>query len=155
MRKHFVATLVVFGAVLAARPSPARADVGLGVFIGEPTGLDVKLGLGPRSGLDILLGWNTFRDNRNGYGHVTYLLTPVVGQGSSVLVPVRLGIGGALYGVTEDIGFAVRAPLEIGLRLRRTPIEFYGEVAIAFILFDDDDDLYSDLQGGLGVRFYF
>jgi hypothetical protein len=34
MRKHLLTT-VVFGLVVAARATPARADVGLGVFLGE------------------------------------------------------------------------------------------------------------------------
>src|SRR5687768_4062291 len=142
MRKLLPAT-VVFGLVLAARPAPARADFGLGLFLGEPTGLDLKIGLGNRSALDILLGFNTFDDGRVGYGHVTYLVTPLVGRGDAVLVPLRLGIGGALYGPSDDPSFAIRAPLQIGLRLRRTPLEFYGEIALAFVLLTPRDDLYT------------
>ena len=65
MRKLLLTT-VVFGLVVAARATPARADIGLGLFLGEPTGLDLKIGLGNRSGLDILFGFTTFRDGRNG-----------------------------------------------------------------------------------------
>src|SRR5678815_1217619 len=42
MRKLLPATLVL-GIVLAARPAPARADFGIGLFLGEPTGLDLSL----------------------------------------------------------------------------------------------------------------
>lgn len=151
MRKLFLATLV-FGIVLAARATSARADVGLGLFLGDPTGLDLKIGLGNRSGLDIVLGFDTFRDSRGGYGHVTYLVTPLVGHGSSVLVPLRLGIGAALHGSRNDINFAVRAPFEIGLRLRSSPLEFYGEIALEITLVDP---AYADLQGGVGFRVFF
>jgi hypothetical protein len=154
MRKLLLTTLC-FGiafAALVARPAAARADVGLGLFLGEPTGIDLTLGLSGRSGLDLLLGWNTFRDGRVGYGHVTYLVTPVVGHGDAVTVPLRLGIGGALYGPGDDLTFGIRAPLELGLRLRRTPIEFYGEIALAIIFFDNVD---TDIQGGVGFRIYF
>lgn len=155
MRKLLLTTLVC-GLVLAARPAPARADVALGLFLGEPTGLDLKIGLGNRSALDLLLGFDTiFHDGRSGYGHVTYLVTPLVGQGRSVLVPLRLGIGAALYSPSVDPLFAIRAPLEVGLRLRTAPIEFYGEVALAFVFFTPNDDLVVDVQGGVGVRFYF
>jgi len=37
-------------------------------------GLDLKLGLGYRSNLDIVLGWDTYRDGRDAYGHVTSTL---------------------------------------------------------------------------------
>ncbi|HET7499585.1 MAG TPA: hypothetical protein VFK02_01225 [Kofleriaceae bacterium] len=154
MRKLLLTTLV-FGIVTVAQETRARADFALGLFLGEPTGLDLKLGMGNRSSLDIVLGYTTFRDARTGYGHLTYLVTPVVARGSSVLVPLRLGIGAALYGPSEDIGFAVRAPFEVGLRLRSAPLEFYGEIALALEVVGTRDDPRLYVQGGLGLRFYF
>ena len=154
MRKLLLTTCV-FGIVFTARPSQARADFGLGLFLGEPTGLDLKFGMGNRNALDIVLGYTTFDDARTGYGHVTYLVTPLVAQGSSVLVPLRLGVGAALYGPSGDIGFAIRAPLEVAIRLRTTPLEFYGELALALELVGVRSDPNLDVQGGLGFRVYF
>ncbi|HEU4726907.1 MAG TPA: hypothetical protein VFT22_03435, partial [Kofleriaceae bacterium] len=85
----------------------------------------------------------------------TYLVTPLVSMGESVIVPLRLGIGAALYGPSEDIGFAVRAPFEVGLRLRHAPLEFYGEIALALEVVGTRDDPRLYVQGGLGLRFYF
>jgi hypothetical protein len=154
MRTLLLTTLVC-GLVAAARPAPTRADVGLGIFIGDPTGADLKVGLGNRSALDLLLGFTTIREGRSGYGHVTYLVTPLIAQGSSVLVPIRLGIGAALFGFEDDLRFAIRAPFEVGLRLRSAPLEFYGELALAFVLFTPNDNLRLDIQGGVGFRVYF
>ena len=155
MRKLLIATFV-FGIVLAARATPARADFGIGLFLGDPSGLDLKIGLTNRTGLDIVLGFNTFRGGRADYGHLTYLVTPLVAHGDSVLVPIRLGIGAALYGGGGDLDFAVRVPFEIALRLRSAPLEFYGELAVAFTLFDPNEEvLQADLQGGLGFRVFF
>lgn len=155
MRK-LLPTLVVFGLVLASRAAPARADFGLGVFLGQPTGIDLKLGLDGRSGLDLLFGWDHLDSDSRGYGHVTYLVTPFVASGDAVLVPLRLGIGGALFGPSDEIGFSIRAPIELGIRLRRTPVEFYGELALNLVLHDAfRDEVYLDVQGGVGVRFYF
>ena len=150
MRKLLPTTLVL-GIVVAARPTPARADFGIGLFLGEPTGLDMKVGLGGRSGLDILLGFTSFR-GRTGYGHLTYLVTPVIGHGSAVIVPLRLGIGAALYGPSDDLNVAIRAPFEVGLRLRRTPLEFYGEIALLLTL---ADPVFADVQAGIGFRVFF
>jgi len=154
MRKLLVTSLLT-GLALTAAAAPARADVGLGVFLGEPTGLDLKLGLGNRSALDIVLGYTSFRDGRTGYGHLTYLVTPLIAQGSSVTVPLRLGIGAAIYGPSSDVGLAVRAPFELGLRMRSAPLEIYGEIAIAVELIGPRSDLDTDLQGGLGLRIFF
>jgi hypothetical protein len=148
--------IVVVIALLFAT-STARADVGLGAFFGDPTGLDLKLGLAPRSGLDLLVGW---RDgyyhhlDGDGYLHVTYLVTPIVGQGQSVLVPLRLGIGGAIFGTSNNVDVGVRFPLEVGLRFRSAPLEIYGEIALMIVFVHPAYDLVEG-QGGLGIRFYF
>ena len=145
--------------VMLAIATPARADVGLGVFVGEPTALDLKVGLSARGGLDLAFGWSTFRDGRDHYAHVTYLATLAVGHGDSVNVPIRLGVGGAIYDdgdFNNGTNLAVRAPLEIGLKFRRSPIEIYGEVALLLTFFDDNNnDNTVDIQGGVGFRVYF
>jgi hypothetical protein len=145
-------------AAVAHSSSPARAEVGLGLFIGEPFGLDVKLDLQRRSALDFVLGATTVREGRANYGHITYLVTPIAGRGRSVLVPLRLGIGGAFYDgggdFADEVNLAVRAPLQLGLRLRSTPLEFYGEIAIKVTFFDENDNNGDaiDLDGGIGLR---
>jgi len=151
MRKLVLAVVVLF-----AFPRAARAEaIGIGLFLGEPSGLDLKIGLGRRSALDIVIGQSSFRDSRTDYLHLTYLLTPFVANGRSVLVPLRIGIGAAAIGVVDDNAHvAVRMPLEIGFRFRRTPLEIYGEVALKGV-FVEEDFITFDVDGGLGVRFYF
>ena len=151
MRKLTLALLLVL-----ALSSNARAEaIGIGLFLGEPSGLDLKVGLGAKSSIDIVIGQTSFRDNRTDYLHITYLLTPFVARGRSVLVPFRIGIGAAAIGVVDDNAHAaVRMPLEIGFRFRRTPLEIYGEVAIKGV-FVEEDFIRFDVDGGIGVRFYF
>jgi hypothetical protein len=133
----------------------ARADVAIGGFFGDPTGFDLKIGMAQRSALDLVLGWYDVRGlGEGGYGHLTYLVTPLVGHGESVLVPLRLGIGGAVFGNSNDIDVGVRFPLEVGLRFRRVPLEIYGEIALLLAFIHPRYDLV-DLQGGIGIRFYF
>jgi hypothetical protein len=102
-----------------------------------------------------VLGVDTLDGDAPGYGHLTYLVTPVVGRGTSVWVPLRLGIGGAIYGYRDDLNAAVRAPLEVALHFRRTPLEIYGELAF-FLTFIDAHDNHDtvDLQGGVGLRLF-
>jgi hypothetical protein len=142
--------------VMLLAAGTAHADVGIGGFFGDPSGLDLKFGMAPRSGLDVLLGWYDFRGLGNGgYAHVTYLVTPIVGHGESVIVPLRVGIGGAVFGDNGDnIDFGVRFPLEVGLRFRSAPLEIYGEVAALFAFVHPRYELFN-VQGGVGLRFYF
>ncbi len=144
-------------AALASLSSPARAEVGLGLFVGEPFGLDVKLDLDQRSALDIVIGGTTVRENRANYGHATYLVTALVGKGRSVLVPLRLGIGAAFFDgggdFADEVNIAARAPLQIGLKFRRSPLELYGEIALKITFLDDNDNHDTiDLDGGIGLR---
>lgn len=152
---------VAVAAVLGATARPAQAEVGVGIFLGQPTGLDVKIGLQRRSALDIVVGWDDFDDDRgrDGYAHVTYLINLGVARGSSVLIPFRLGIGGAVYGSGnefDEVNLAVRAPFEVGFRFRRTPLEIYLEAAIKLTVLDDNDNNDNiDGDGGVGLRVYF
>jgi hypothetical protein len=149
-RISLFAVAAVLASVVAAKE--ARADViGVGLFLGEPSGLDIKVDFKPRSSIEGLFGWTTFRDGRTNYGHLTYLYTLAVASGSSVVVPLRVGIGGALYN-TDDAQFGARVPLELGIRFRRTPIEIYGEIALFMRI---TNDAGFDGQGGAGIRFYF
>ncbi len=150
--------LAITIAIAVATTGTARADVALGAFFGEPTGLDLKIGLAPRSGLDIVLGWLEYNNfDTGGYAHVTYLVTPVVGHGSSVLVPLRLGIGAAVFEQgSNDFNAAVRFPLEVGLRFRSAPLEIYGEIAFKITFVDENNNYpFADIDGGVGLRFYF
>lgn len=150
---------VVVAAVLGASARPARAEIGVGVFLGQPTGLDIKIDLQRRAALDIVIGWDDFDDSRNGYAHLTYLVGLGVARGRSVLIPFRLGIGGVIYGGGggfDEVNLGVRAPFEIGFRFRRTPLEIYLEAAIKLTLVDDGDNNDNvDGDGGVGLRVYF
>ena len=154
MRTWILAALFVI-----ATPGAARADFGLGVFIGEPLGLDVKIDIARRQALDIVLGVVSIRNGLrdDSYGHLTYLVTPLVGRGDTLLLPIRLGIGVAAFGVVEEnVGVAGRVPLQIGLIFRNAPIEIYGEVALRVNFVQANEaDVTVELDGGLGLRFLF
>jgi len=154
------ASVLATVAALALAARPASAEVGVGLFVGQPTGLDVKLDLARRSALDLVLGWDDFDNDRDEYAHLTYLVHLGAVRGRSVLVPFRLGIGAAVFGGAggfgDEVNLAVRAPFELGLRFRKAPLEIYFEVAIKLVLLDDNDnDDQIDGDGGVGLRVYF
>jgi hypothetical protein len=150
MRKLVLALIVI-----AASHGAARADFGIGLFVGEPTGLDLKVDLQPKSALDIVIGVVSINDGGRdvSYGHLTYLYTVTTGRGRTVRIPLRLGIGASVFGVTEDnTQLAARVPFELGIRFRRSPLEIYGEITFVLRLIDDVD---TNLDGGVGLRLYF
>lgn len=145
---------------LTAAPAPARADVGIGLFVGEPLGLTLKVGLQRKTALEVLVGvddWDEDR-GRDGYGHLTFLVQAFAARGESVIIPFRLGIGGAIYddGGDDDVNLAARAPFQLAFVFTNTPLELYLELALRLEIIDDDDgDDRVDLDGGLGFRIYF
>jgi hypothetical protein len=149
MKKLLIAALL---ACIALPSTAAHADVALGLFLGRPSGLDLKLDLQPRSSLDLLFGWTTFEDGRTGYGHLTYLYTLAAGRGRSVIIPLRLGIGAAVFGNSDYIDVGARVPFEIGFHFRSTPLELYIEPALLLRATHGGD---VTGQFGVGLRFYF
>jgi hypothetical protein len=161
MRSRTAACAILATLAVVAAPGAARAGgVGLGLFVGEPFGLDLKVDVQSRSSLDLVFGFDTVQRGRAHYGHLTYLVSPLIGRGRSVVVPLRIGIGAAVYdgggGFFDETNVAVRAPLELGFMFRSAPVELYGEVAIKVTFIDGgDNDPTVDADGGIGFRIYF
>jgi hypothetical protein len=163
MRPQALLLASVIAAGLVAAPSAAHAGVGIGLFIGEPTGFTIKADLQRKTALEILLGVEHLGEGRGRgpYGHLTFLVAPFVARGDSVVIPFRLGIGGAIYDddggdFGDDVAVAVRAPFEIAFQFRSSPIEIYLEIALKLEIIDpNDNDDFLDLDGGLGFRIYF
>lgn len=149
MKKLVLAVVI---ACVGLSSTNARADVALGLIVGRPSGLDLKLDLQPRSALDIVIGWTSFEGGRASYGHLTYLFTLAAGRGRSVVIPLRLGIGAAFWNFQNDVDAGARVPFEIGFRFRSTPLELYLEPALLLRVTHGGD---VDGQFGLGLRFYF
>lgn len=159
MRKLILVTVIAMVGLVAA-PAPSHAGVGIGMFVGEPLGLTLKFDLKRRSSLEFLVGVDDYNEGRgrDGYGHLTFLAAPWVGRGDSVVVPIRLGIGVAVYDNDggedwgEGVDVAARAPLQLAFQFVGTPLEIYLEIALRLELFDD---VHAQPDGGIGIRFYF
>jgi hypothetical protein len=158
--QHLLAFLVVAG--LMAAPRAAHAGVGIGLFIGEPTGLTFKVDLKRRTAIEVLLGVEGFDDGRGRgpYGHFTFLAAPFVAKGESVVVPFRLGIGVAVYDddnadFGDNVAVAARAPFQLAFQFRSSPVELYLELSLRLEIIDTDDRDNLDLDGGIGFRIYF
>jgi hypothetical protein len=160
MKPHALAAAALVAAAVVAVPRSAKAEIGLGLFVGEPLGLTLKVDLQRRSAIEVLIGQTSYRDGRSGYGHVTFLLTPFAARGRSVIVPFRIGIGGAIYDEGGDFGndvnLAARFPFQVAFRFRSAPVELYFEIALLLEFLDaNDNNDILDVDGGIGFRFYF
>lgn len=130
----------------------AHGNVGLGIQLGEPSGITGKFWLGSQSAVDATVGWNLITDRivlQAGYLHHFPLS---VRTGS---LAAYVGIGGLMgswdyepFG--QEIYLAARVPL--GLEFIYEPVSFYAEVDPLVALIPATD---FDIGGGIGFRFYF
>ncbi len=154
-----------FGGVAEASEVGSR-PFGLGVVLGDPTGLSAKLYLGSgANAIDFALAFDTYdsRDRYDGdalYFHATYLWHPsVLASGSVAEMPWHVGVGGFAesdrFGGRNDgydDGIGVRVPIGLDVNLEGAPIQFFGDIALRVGILPGT---YIDFDLGLGARYYF
>ena len=150
------------GAAVAAAPAPARADggpFGLGIILGEPTGLSAKLFLSGQHAVDGALSYSLVDSAL--YLHADYLLHFsgwILRAGSTHHLLPYLGIGGeiAVRGDHEHHtgggGIGVRVPFGLAWIPGHLPIDIFLEIAPGLFLLPATD---PDLDAGLGLRYFF
>ena len=149
MRRLTFSILIALSAASFGRAQDR--GVGLGVIIGEPTGLSAKFWTSSRNAIDVAMAYS-FR--RKGYFHVhaDYLWHfPNVIQ-STERFPLYAGIGGRLAAGRGSGIFGVRIAGGIAYWVRNAPIEIFFELAPIIDIAPE-----TDVSGnvGIGARFFF
>jgi hypothetical protein len=151
-------------AALVAAPGSARADghvFGVGVILGNPTGLSAKAYLAQAHAIDAAVGAAFF----HGSGlhiHADYLWHPVVlASDEAFTLPLYIGIGGRMLfrgreGREGDkLHLGPRVPIGFLFDFKQIPLDVFVEVAlIADVIRTEGDDVI-DVNAGIGVRYYF
>ncbi len=162
--KRFVYCLVALFLVLAAQNSVAQdRGFGLGVIIGEPTGISAKLWTSNVNAFDFGLGWsiggerigkdrNYYTKNRIHF-HMDYLWHAFNVIHSSERFPLYYGLGGRINtGAGYDAAVAVRGVFGIAWLPHKTPIDVFLEVAPSLQVTPSTG---FGLDAGIGVRYFF
>jgi hypothetical protein len=152
----------------AAPPAPPPRGTGVGIIVGEPTGISLKHWLSPDRALDLAAAWS-FSDNEAFQLHTDYLfhydklLDQIKVPGS---LPVYLGIGGRVKwqdsandgkgkGSAEEDGdtrVGIRIPLGVTYLFPKAPFDLFAELAP---ILDVAPESEMDVSVALGARFYF
>jgi hypothetical protein len=137
---------------------------GLGVIIGEPTGLSAKLWTTETTALDFGLGWSVGGDRigryngyYNGTGrihfHMDYLWHSFDAIRSSERFPLYYGVGGRLNsGAGYDQSMAIRGVFGIAWLPHNTPIDVFLELVPSLQLVSTSA---FGIDAGFGVRYFF
>jgi len=140
-----------------------KNDFGIGIIIGEPTGLSIKKWLGNDRAIDAGIAWS-FSGNDSLHLHADYLFHRFdvfslrAGNGQ---LPIYYGLGARVKlkdnnndknNNDNDVRVGIRVPLGISYLFANAPFDIFAEIVPVL---DIAPDLDLDLNLAIGARFYF
>ena len=163
--KHFTLALFALCLFLVVQASQAQdRKFGLGVIVGEPTGLSAKLWTSHTTAFDFGLGWSVGGDRISRYDgyynggsrvhfHMDYLWHSFDAITSTERFPLYYGIGGRINsGAGYNSSAAVRGVLGIAWLPHDTPMDIFIEIVPSLQLTSSTG---FAIDAGLGARYFF
>ena len=155
----FVVVCLMF--VIQSLQAQDQRNFGLGIMVGEPTGLSAKLWTSPSTAFDFGLGWsmrgdrvdNGFNQGTRTHIHMDYLWHSFEAIHATDRFPLYYGLGGRLNsGGGYDATIAIRGVFGIAWMPRTTPIDLFLEVVPSFQL---SASTGLAVDAAFGARYYF
>jgi len=147
-----LSVLILMAALLSVAASACAGGFGLGIILGEPTGVSFKQWLTERNAIDAAAAWS-FSDVGAFHVHMDYLfhgdLSADVDHGGFLYY---VGIGGRLKATEGDSRIGVRIPLGLDYVFDNTPMDFFLEVAPIMDLAPETE---FTMNGSIGLRYFF
>lgn len=131
--------------------NPQSRGVGLGLIIGEPTGISFKYWTGSSTAIDAALAWS-FIDGGAFHIHGDYvfhnftLITIPEGK-----LPFYYGIGARLK-TADDTKLGVRVPLGLAYLFHNAPVDIFLEVVPILDITPKTD---FTINAAIGARYFF
>lgn len=153
MKKAFFLFLFIF-ALFGLKTAEAQGNGwGLGIMLGEPTGLSAKYWLNENNALDFGLGYSFAYTHSSISMHADYLYHLFDVIKSDYRFPVYYGFGVRLRLVEGDDNLlGARGVAGIAWLSDNYPVDVFLEAAPVFVLFPKTS-LYFDMS--VGARYYF
>jgi len=163
MKRSFY-TAITFFLFFAAGVFAQERPFGLGVILGEPTGISAKLWVSHATAFDFGLGWSVGGDRINDYNggydggsrvhfHMDYLWHWFDAIHSSERFPLYTGIGGQINsGAGYSSSVAIRGVGGIAWMPRQTPIDIFLEIVPCFQVAPSTG---FGIDAGIGIRYFF
>ena len=152
MRRKAIGVMLLLVIFLSAGPLQAQAQdkkLGLGIILGEPTGVIAKYWTGNRTAFDIAGSWSFSGENAF-HLHADYLLHSFIKVDTGKLA-FYYGIGARLN-LQDDARFGIKIPLGLSYMLPNAPLDIFFEISPVMDLIPDTE---LKLLGFVGIRYYF
>lgn len=157
------ALTLLFSIAIPSQIHAQRDGFGVGIVVGEPTGLSFKKFVNRTNAFQAGAAWSFHRENRvppfSGprrgffYFHLDYLKHIYLTSASSpIQIPLYIGIGGYTVLRNNDPILGLRVPFGIAMHFGSFPMDLFLEVVPTLSLVPG-----TNFYGGMaaGGRFYF
>ena len=156
---RFIAVFILCFFILVGIPAGAQDEgLGLGVILGEPTGLNAKLWFSRETAMDLGLAWSfvdppniTMQVYADFLFHFFGLFQVPIGQ-----LPLYVGAGGRVIFLGNDddvpVNVAVRVPVGVAYLFESLPLDVFLELVPMMELFPATQFRFG---GGIGIRYFF
>ncbi len=146
------AGIILFIITIMAYPGfAAERGLGIGVILGEPTGISLKKWTDNRHAIDGAIAWS-FGNEDAFHLHADYLFHNFRAiRIDRSTIPFYYGIG-ARFKFENENKFGVRFPLGVTLFIREAPIDLFLEIVPILDLAPSTD---LNLNAAIGARYYF
>ena len=142
----FILSLTILSLNLSAQDS----GFGLGIIIGEPTGVSLKTWVSQKHAVDAGIAWSLTYDWF--HIHADYLIHNFelidVSQGQ---LPFYFGFG-ARIGIGNNFNLGARVPVGLAYLFEDAPLDVFAEVVPSLQLINQ---IQFQMNGGIGIRYWF
>ena len=159
MRKLAAMTVIVFvlfsGTAFADSNVGGKGRFGLGLAIGDPTGLTAKYMLNRKTGISTTVEWKTSGETEINASFDVLFHTYGVVEIRGAVSPVYVGAGLRLRHQDRegrDDEFAIRVPIGIECLFTKLPVGAFAELVPTL---DVKPDTEIGIQLSVGIRYYF
>jgi hypothetical protein len=161
MKKYFMLIMVLGFMIVLIKPTSAQdKGFGLGIILGEPTGLSAKAWTSKYNAFDFAIAWsfNKYHHDNDYQNDGSVLLQAdyiwhffnAISVSSGKL-PLYVGIGGRVV-LADDPSFGVRIPFGLNYLFADAPIDVFLELVPILDLSPSTD---FGIGGGIGIRYWF
>ena len=145
--------LSLFALLLFVNTASAKKKLGVGVMLGEPSGISVKQWVSRTTAFDGGFAWSFANDTAIQI-HADYLYHRVYlfeTDDFESNIPVYYGVGARTV-LGDDPTVGIRFPVGLGRTFREYPIELFLEVVP---ILDVAPSSHFSLNAAIGARYYF
>jgi hypothetical protein len=131
----------------------AQNELGIGIMLGEPSGLSAKQWISRTTAIDAGLAWSFANDtaiqiHADYLHHRVYLFET---DDFESRVPVYFGLGARTV-LGDDPTIGARFPVGLGRTFREYPVEVFLEIVPILDIIPDSD---FSINAAIGARYYF